>query len=102
MHNTENEGAAVFRVKTGITPPKSTDLMSMRSFHNMSCSLFFLGLKSTLSSDDVMNEKCFTDDCSRVKLSAIDDEPGTDYINANFIPVSMDACCFLVEETYSS
>uniref|UniRef100_H2YIJ3 protein-tyrosine-phosphatase n=1 Tax=Ciona savignyi TaxID=51511 RepID=H2YIJ3_CIOSA len=25
-------------------------------------------------------------DASRVKLSAIDDEPGTDYINANFIP----------------
>lgn len=29
----------------------------------------------------------FLDDATRVKLAAIDDEPGSDYINANFIPV---------------
>ena len=28
-------------------------------------------------------------DHSRVKLSSIDDEPGSDYINANYIPVSL-------------
>lgn len=27
-------------------------------------------------------------DHSRVKLESIDDEPGSDYINANYIPVS--------------
>ena len=28
------------------------------------------------------------DDATRVKLAAIDDDPGSDYINANFMPVS--------------
>ena len=28
-----------------------------------------------------------TDDHSRVKLSDVDDEPGSDYINGNYIPV---------------
>ena len=28
-----------------------------------------------------------TDDHSRTKLSFVDDEPGSDYINANYIPV---------------
>ena len=28
-------------------------------------------------------------DHSRVKLSSVDDEPGSDYINANYIPVSL-------------
>ena len=30
-------------------------------------------------------------DHSRVKLSFIDDEPGSDYINASYIPVSLHA-----------
>lgn len=29
------------------------------------------------------------DDYTRVKLSSIDDEPGSDYINANYIHVSL-------------
>ena len=31
---------------------------------------------------------CASDDHSRVKLSYIDDDPGSDYINANYMPVS--------------
>lgn len=30
---------------------------------------------------------CKLDDHSRTKLSFVDDEPGSDYINANYIPV---------------
>ena len=29
-------------------------------------------------------------DHSRVKLSFVDDEPGSDYINASYIPVSLE------------
>ncbi|CAK8684510.1 unnamed protein product [Clavelina lepadiformis] len=37
-------------------------------------------------STDCYKDILFLDDTSRVKLAATDDEPGTDYINANFIP----------------
>ena len=33
------------------------------------------------------------DDYTRVKLSSIDDEPGSDYINANYIHVSLIFLC---------
>ena len=37
-----------------------------------------------------------SDDHSRVKLSYIDDKPGSDYINANYIPVSPLTCCNMI------
>lgn len=36
---------------------------------------------------NVMNEFHFTDDHSRVKLLPTEDDEGSDYINANYMPV---------------
>lgn len=35
-------------------------------------------------------------DHARVKLSFVDDDPGSDYINACYIPVSESCCCYLL------
>ena len=39
-------------------------------------------------------------DHSRVKLDYVDDEPGSDYINANYIPVSTVMCLCLLRQLY--